>query len=859
MLDQDTKRRIDTARQILVGKIPDPKAQVEQITTALIYKFMDDMDRQNEELGSKARFLVGKLKEYAWGRLLSKELSGEQRIDLYVRALTEFTKSEQIPPLFRTIFKGTFLPYRDPETLNLFLKEINGFSYDDSEELGNSFEYLLSVLGAQGKAGQFRTPRHIIDFIVEVVDPQKDDKILDPACGTAGFLISAFKHIKHCNSSNFNASDYVPSFSQKAISDVALIEIQSNGNYRGDKLTPDARKKLAKNIIGYDISPDMVRLSLVNMYLHGFNTPQIFEYDTLTYEDRWGDNFDIILANPPFMSPTGGIRPHRRFRVSANRSEVLFVDYIAEHLTLKGRAGVIVPEGIIFQSANAYKDLRKMLIEDNLLWAVVSLPAGVFKPYSGVKTSILFFDRERAKQNDEILFVKVSNDGFDLGDQRRAIDENDLPEAYRVLQEWQKGNKLNSSIAQPVKKKAILDSRDYNFTGDRYRPTIANGKTQWPMVALGDSRYFTIESGGTPDSSNPEFWEGDINWVTLVDLPQGRLITEISSTSRKLTSLGLKKSSAKLLPPDTVLVSSRATIGRIGIARVPIATNQGFKNIVIKDHQSVEVAYIAYVVSHLVPDMIRLGSGGTYKEISKTSFSKLEVPLPPLEVQKEIVAELGAYQRVIDGARQIVDNWKPTIKIDPKWEMVKLGDVCEINPKKSEVNGKPKNTEVSFVPMESLNEHQISFVPKESRLLKDVYKGYTYFKNEDVLLAKVTPCFENGKSGIAKILTNGIGFGTTELIVLRQTDKIRPEWIYYFISSHEFLTQGKNHMSGTGGLQRLSKHFVQNYQIPLPPLKEQLEIISDMEAEQQSVEAAKKLIELHERKIKNKIAEIWGE
>ncbi|MHA1169424.1 MAG: HsdM family class I SAM-dependent methyltransferase, partial [Candidatus Hodarchaeales archaeon] len=213
--------------------------------------------------------------------------------------------------LFRTIFKGTFLPYRDPETLNLFLKEINHFSYDNSEQLGNAYEYLLSILGSQGDAGQFRTPRHIIDFIVEVVDPKKTDKILDPACGTAGFLISAYKHIWRENSSNYKADEFLPGFAKKEAKDIALVEIQSNGKYKGDKLTPANRKKLGNNIIGYDISPDMVRLSLVNMYLHGFSTPQILEYDSLTYEDRWEEMFDIILANPPFMSPKGGIRPHK--------------------------------------------------------------------------------------------------------------------------------------------------------------------------------------------------------------------------------------------------------------------------------------------------------------------------------------------------------------------------------------------------------------------------------------------------------------------------------------------------------------------------------------------------------------------
>ena len=284
-----------------------------------------------------------------------------------------------IPQLFRDIFKNAFLPYRDPETLKSFLKEINSFTYDHSEKLGDAFEYLLSVLSSQGDAGQFRTPRHIIDFMVKVVDPQLNETVLDPACGTAGFLISAYKHI-----------------------------ISNNKN-----LTATQKKRLIKNFVGYDISPDMVRFSLVNMYLHGFVEPHIHEYDTLTTETRWQETYDVIMANPPFMTPKGGIRPHNRFSIQAKRSEVLFVDYIAEHLNPSGRAAVIVPEGIIFQSQTAYKALRKMLVE-NYLWAVVSLPAGIFNPYSGVKTSILFMDKSLAKRIDRILFVKIENDGFDL-------------------------------------------------------------------------------------------------------------------------------------------------------------------------------------------------------------------------------------------------------------------------------------------------------------------------------------------------------------------------------------------------------------------------------------------------------------
>ena len=199
MLDQTTKRKLDSARQILVGKVPDPKAQVEQITTALVYKFMDDMDKESEELGGEAKFFANGFSQYAWTKLLDNKLSGQERLDLYVQAITNMSKNPHIPQLFRDIFKGAFLPYNDPRTLSLFLKEINEFNYEHSENLGNAFEYLLSILGSQGDAGQFRTPRHIIDFIVEVVDPKKNETILDPACGTAGFLISAYKHILKTN------------------------------------------------------------------------------------------------------------------------------------------------------------------------------------------------------------------------------------------------------------------------------------------------------------------------------------------------------------------------------------------------------------------------------------------------------------------------------------------------------------------------------------------------------------------------------------------------------------------------------------------------------------------------------------
>ena len=657
MLDAETKHRIDTCRDILVGKVPDPKSQVEQITISLIYKFMDDMDAEAEELGGKRSFFVGEYAKYGWSKLMAPNMGGFDVLALYSEAIQKMNENPGIPALFRDIFKNAYLPYRDPETLRIFLKEINEFTYDHSERLGDAFEYLLSVLGSQGDAGQFRTPRHIIDFMVEVIDPQKNESILDPACGTAGFLISAWKHI-----------------------------LQQNSKARaGDMLTPDERQQLAANIHGYDISPDMVRLSLVNLYLHGFSDPHIVEYDTLTSDEKWNETADVILANPPFMSPKGGIKPHKRFSVQATRSEVLFVDYMAEHLSPQGRAAIVVPEGIIFQSGTAYKQLREMLVKTSLV-AVVSLPAGVFNPYSGVKTSILILDKRLAKQTKEVLFVKIENDGYNLGAQRRAVNGSGLPEAIATLRAFRHscaiGNtepfdstRYNNALL--VNRERIGENGDWNLSGERYRVN-GNTDTAYPLVELGDTTVFQIESGGTPKSTEESYWSGEIHWATLVDLPQNDFITQIAKTVRTISETGLKNSSAKVMPVGTVLVSSRATIGRVGIARIPLATNQGFKNIVIREPSRALPEFVAYMMKRLAPQMGVMATGGTFKEISKSTIATLQIPLPPLAVQQEIVAEIEGYQKIIDGARQVVENYKPRIIVQPDWPMVELNSICDV-------------------------------------------------------------------------------------------------------------------------------------------------------------------------------------
>ncbi|WP_421659418.1 N-6 DNA methylase [Leptothermofonsia sp. ETS-13] len=815
MLDTDTKRRIDTARDILVGKVPDPKSQVEQITIALIYKFMDDMDLEAEELGGKRKFFAGDYARYGWAKLMRSGLGGHETLNLYAEAIAKMPENPGIPPLFREIFKNAFLPYRDPETLRAFLKIIDEFEYDHSERLGDAFEYLLSVLGSQGDAGQFRTPRHIIDFIVEIVDPKKTDTVLDPACGTAGFLISSYKHILKANTDKDGHST----------------------------LTPDERGRLAANFKGYDISPDMVRLSRVNMYLHGFTDPHIYEYDTLTSQERWNEYADVILANPPFMSPKGGIKPHNRFSVQSKRSEVLFVDYMAEHLTPSGRAGIIVPEGIIFQSQTAYRQLRKMLVEDYLV-AVVSLPAGVFNPYSGVKTSILLLDKALARQTDRIAFFKINHDGFNLGAQRRPIDKNDLPQARAEIAEYLRRLRAREPLDdfQPtlglvVPKEKIAANDDYNLTGERYREGAAVRETKFPRVSLGD----------------------------LLDLEFG---TRITKRENEGTLYPVYGGGGESFRTDTFTRENDVVVSRFAMSAECVRVisgrfyllDSGFTySIAERFSGRATKEYVTRMLLSIQSEIYACGRGHAQKNIDIDAFKAIEIPLPPLEVQKEIVAEIEGYQKVIDGARAVLDNYRPHIPIHPDWPMVELGEVCE---KIQYGLSVPLNTESSGFKTFRMNELVEGKCVdrgdmKYAEIPPDEFEKYRL--NRGDILFNRTNSFEHvGRTGIFDL--EGDYCFASYLIRLTIADKkADPFFINAFMNSESFQQGIKQFATRAIGQSNINAKTLAAVKVPLPPLETQRAIVAEIEAEQALVNANRELIARMEKKIQATLARVWGE
>ncbi|MDB4850370.1 N-6 DNA methylase [Gammaproteobacteria bacterium] len=784
MLDSDTKQKIDSLRNILVGKIPNPQSQVEQITTGLIYKFMHDMDQESIEMGGEGSFFVGDYEKYSWNNLFDTKLSGVDKVKLYSDAIEGMYLNPSAPELFRNIFKNAFLPFKDPSTLNMFLKEVNEFHYSHSEKLGDAFEYLISIMGSQGDAGQFRTPRHIIDFIVEIINPQKHETVLDPACGTGGFLISSYKHILKTNT------------------DKKL----------GDLLSASDRKKVGENIGGYDISPEMIKLSLVNMYLHGFSTPDIEEYDTLSSEDNWNKYYDVILANPPFFSPSGGIQPHKRFGVESKKAEVLFTSYILEHLKPNGRAGIIIPEGIIFQTGKAYKELRKQLIENGLV-GVISLPAGVFNPYAGVKTSILILDKKLNKESDSIFFAEVKNDGFDLGAQRGPIKENDLPQISTAIAS---GKEIDDIIFH-IKKEIILKDKSYALTSRKYKE-VEEVNSNYPVVPI--SEVYKVISPPVKIKSKEFLTNGK---VPIIDQSQDQIAGYWNNEEDRV------------VVENSVIIFGDHTKSIKFVDFDFVAGADGIK--ILNPSDEILPKFLFYIIKSI--KLPELGYSRHYKELKDK-----KIPLPTVEVQQEIVDELEGYQKIIDGCTQVVENYKPTIDIDPSWEVVELGEICEL------ISGQSPASKYY-----NENNDGLPFYQGKTEF------GDIYLKETKIYTSSITKTSQKGDIVMSVRAPVGpVNLPTKEICIGRGLCAIRPkkdqDLVYLFnILQVKGIVAG--HMGAT--YESINRDELKGTKIPYPNEKLKTEIVEYILEERKVIEGNKKLIETYTQKIQDRINKVWGE
>jgi type I restriction enzyme M protein len=403
-----------------------------------------------------------------WSRL--KELPGEQMLRV-VR--------DEVFPHFRQLNGGTtFAEYMQdaqlliqrPSLLVSAVEKISVLPLTEGDTKGDLYEYLLSKLTTAGINGQFRTPRHIIRFMVELLEPRPDEVIGDPACGTAGFLVQVMQYLKEQHTSAKG----------KLIEDGRTV-------YTGDLLEP-YRDHIQNHMFhGFDFDATMLRVASMNLMLHGVENPDIHYQDTLlnSFHDNFRaqaeGGFDVILANPPFKGSldAGDVHPSLTRHVKTKKTELLFLVLILRMLKKSGRSATIVPDGVLFGSSTAHKALRRLLIEDHQLDAVISLPSGVFKPYAGVSTAILVFSK--GGTTESVFFYDVGDDGYSLDDKRTPsggadgrfgpTGKNDLYDALDRFRRRSAKKDTDRTAKHFVVPKADIVAKDYDLSINRYKET----------------------------------------------------------------------------------------------------------------------------------------------------------------------------------------------------------------------------------------------------------------------------------------------------------------------------------------------------------------------------------------------------
>jgi len=486
------RQKVDQLMNILwAGGVNNPMDSIEQCSYLLFLRLLTEKDETLAALDKKyPRIFSGKWSRFAWGNFVT--LTGDSLFNAVRDAIEHLHELPGLSETGRTLFSRATLKIYDRPTLRAVIQgihELDLAAHDGVDFKGDMYEYLLSKLAASGTNGQFRTPRHIIDLIVALVNPQPNQRIADPACGTAGFLISAFEHILRQNTKHADL--------KRDIRDGALLK-------------PAQWKFLEEQAFtGFDNDANMVKIAILNLYLHQLEKAQVAMLNPLTtgFGGAYpGKLYECILANPPFSGKVQdeSILADLNYQLNTRATELLFLKWFIDHLAPGGRAGVIVPNGVLFGSTNAATKLRELLLTECDLQAVVSLPSGVFKPYAGVATAALIFEKRtttmspppgrgrdrvgvetlhdsnsstpiptfplqggRSESEGYVWFYDLTADGYSLDDKRTPIAANDIPD---LLAKWPTRDEGPNSYRVPIEK---IRENGWSLAAGRYKPVTA--------------------------------------------------------------------------------------------------------------------------------------------------------------------------------------------------------------------------------------------------------------------------------------------------------------------------------------------------------------------------------------------------
>jgi len=461
------RQKVDQLMNILyAGGVNNPMDSIEQLSYLLFLRLLTEKDDALAVIDKKyTRIFSSKWARFAWGNFVT--LTGDNLFNVVRDAMESFHELPGLSDMGKLLFNRATLKIYDRPTLRAVVQGIHEMdlaAHDGQDFKGDMYEYLLSQLAASGTNGQFRTPRHIINLIVALVDPQPGQRMADPASGTAGFHISMFMHIlrNHTKSADLK-----------------------RGIVDGSLLKPAQWKFLEEQAFtGFDNDANMVKIAILNLYLHQLEKAKIEHFNPLTtgFGGSYpGKIFDIILANPPFAGKIQeeSILSDLNYKLNTRATELLFLKWFIDHLAPGGRAGVIVPNGVLFGSTNAATSVRELLLTKCDLQAVISLPSGVFKPYAGVATAVLIF--QKGTPTKSVWFYDMTADGFSLDDKRTQIEANDIPD---IIAKWPQREEGSNSYRVSIEK---IKENDWSLAAGRYKPVTNDAvKHDKPTEILAD-------------------------------------------------------------------------------------------------------------------------------------------------------------------------------------------------------------------------------------------------------------------------------------------------------------------------------------------------------------------------------------
>lgn len=446
MLVGKTRNDIDKLLDLFWTNVTsNPLTVIEQITYLIFIRRLDDIEtkkeRQSKRTGKKIENRIfpentknEKFQDYRWSNF--KQTEPEQMLKTVRDGVFPFmknlaTKSEAgstITEFAKKMKDATFLVQK-PSVLATAVSVISDLDLDNADTSGDLYEYILNQLTTSGKNGQFRTPRHIIRMMVEIIDPGIEDRICDPACGTGGFLFTSINYIKE-------------KYTSEEMKKQGFLHV-------GDKLKEKDFKKFQNDTFyGFDFDSSMLQIAAMNLWLHGVEQPNIHYADSLSKSFEEKEKYSVILANPPFKGSLNyeDVNPDLISEIKTKKTELLFLELTLRLLDMGGRCAIIVPDGVLFGSSNAHKAIREKLVEHNQLEGVIGMPSGVFKPYAGVSTAILIFTK--GGKTDKVWFYDMEHDGYSLDDRRQLTEENDIPD---IINCW--NNRTDKSFQTKAEKR----------------------------------------------------------------------------------------------------------------------------------------------------------------------------------------------------------------------------------------------------------------------------------------------------------------------------------------------------------------------------------------------------------------------